>query len=363
MDEKVNVEDLLYRNYIQYNRLFELTKYAFYKSDAENVDLYIDMNSLLQILYTNKNIIIKDYSVITSSMINLCAHLRNYFWTRHRVMSRIFIVYGDNFPEYPKQFYPDYNSRIYENYINNPMITDFIKSNFELLDTICPYLLDIFFIHGENVETSVLMYDIMLKQDFYRRSNNYSLVPNIVFTRDPYAYQLVSMEPKTFIYRPKKHMSQDGSWVVTKNALFQQYRVEVGAAQHEDPIISHELFSLVVSMAGLKSRNIGSVFNLTKSISNVYEACKNIKILPGYNSDIEFVANAIDYGPTKVQDVSSKVISRFKALDLVYNHIIYGTTADSLSNDKTIINLHDPAAVREINDKYFKSNPLDILRL
>ena len=41
-----NVADILYGSYIKYDRLFEMTKFAFYgKTDSNDVNIFIDVYS------------------------------------------------------------------------------------------------------------------------------------------------------------------------------------------------------------------------------------------------------------------------------------------------------------------------------
>ena len=49
-----NAADILYGSFIRYDRLFEMTKFAFYgKTDSNEVNIFIDVYSLLKGLYTN----------------------------------------------------------------------------------------------------------------------------------------------------------------------------------------------------------------------------------------------------------------------------------------------------------------------
>ena len=43
-----NIADILYGSYIKYDRMYEMTKYAFYgKTDSNDVNIYIDAYSIL----------------------------------------------------------------------------------------------------------------------------------------------------------------------------------------------------------------------------------------------------------------------------------------------------------------------------
>ena len=59
---------------------------------------------------------------------------------------------------------------------------------------------------------------------------------------------------------------------------------------------------------------------------------------------------------------SLEFINRFKGLDLIYQHLIYINTAESMDNS-WYINLEDVNTFQNINNKYFIDNPLDLNNL
>ena len=92
----VDISDILYGSFIRYDRMYEMTKFAFYgKTDSNNVNIYIDAYSILKNLYSKgPSLRIKDSYVIASCLINLSIHIRAYFESRHGVNSKVYIVYG-----------------------------------------------------------------------------------------------------------------------------------------------------------------------------------------------------------------------------------------------------------------------------
>ena len=50
---------------------------------------------------------------------------------------------------------------------------------------------------------------------------------------------------------------------------------------------------------------------------------------------------------------------RFNAVDLVFQHRLYTMMAES-KDISWLINLNDPDTVKDINNKYFIDNPLDL---
>lgn len=52
MGERSSIADMLYGSYIRYDRMYEMTKFAFYgKTDSESVNVFIDCYSMLRSLY------------------------------------------------------------------------------------------------------------------------------------------------------------------------------------------------------------------------------------------------------------------------------------------------------------------------
>lgn len=352
-------EEILYGNFIRYERMYQLTKYALYSTKSAVADIYIDMNSLLRILYRYDDLLYRSeiHSDIASSMINLVAHIRNYFWTRHRVFTNVFIVYGDNFPKEPRQINPSYNQVSYSEYVSKFSVTDKIKQNIEIMDVLIPYIDSVYFIHVPEVETAVLIKSIIDKRCLNPKHNG---TPSVVFTKDPYCYQLVAMEPLTFIYRPKKRGQDDLSWVVTKTLLFDSYAAETGKIRGvENGKIHHELFSLVLAMNGLKARNVKGVMQFSTAIKVISQALDEMLITPGYNVAFEMALNSI----MKVSQEKMDIIkNNFCALDLNIQHnAFYYSPSNNI--DKFIIDLHDPETLKEINTQYFFHNPLDLMSL
>ena len=355
MEYRPTAEQLLYSNYIKYDRLYHLSKHAFYGLNSSSLDVYLDMNSLLRVLYRyTRNLSINNYSVITSSLINLCAHLRNYYWTRHQVATRFFIVYAGNNPAVVQD---NYNITNLTQDTNNSFLTGVINENFGFLGTLCPYLNDIFFIPRKNVETSVVIYDLIC------RSGNIK-TPKMILTKDPFAYQVVSMAPNTFVFRPRKasdnatREQMDVSWCVTKNNIFDVYQTEDLHNKNlaDGPIkLNNELFSLIISMAGLKSRDTKSIYRFNTAYQIVSNMVQYGQILNKYNSDVNFI---IRNHPGELKG-SEYIAIAFKSLDLYtqYNNYIMSFPVDY---SRELVNLYSPEEVKSINNKYFRENPLDL---
>lgn len=356
-----NVADILYGSYIRYDRLFEMTKFAFYgKTDSENVNIYIDVYSILKSLYARgTNIKINDSYVIASCIINLAIHLRAYFDTRHRVASKIFIIYGGARPSSSISQYPPYNMKNIQMEESNRYLKQLIIDNLEVIKILCPYLYDIYAIVDYENEFSVIASALIDSESEKGRT------PNIIYSKDPLAYQLVAFKPRTFLYRPKKRNNIDCSWVVTKSTLYNSYRYgELGLTKQFETSLDVKMFSIYQAIAGVKSRNIPSNKNGNTTVKLLEGAVQSNIFSNGYNANgimrdniafIQFCDNVnINY---------LDLIARFISIDLLHQTMIYKSTPSFIGVTAGIINLYNPQEVRNINDKYFQIYPLDLNRV
>jgi len=217
----VDLYQYLFKNYISYDSLFHLNKKAFYeRSNAESVDIFIDMNSLINDIFTIPfEFSYNATSVLTSSIINLCAHLRNYYASRHRVWTRFYIVWCWNRPDAARSIIPEYNAHTIMAQDSKTIYKSLVEENLKLLDILCPYLPDIFFINGGNYETTtvIIALDEIIGNQIQKKD-----IPNIIYTRDSYSYLGVSLMPLTFIFRPKKN-NGDVSYMISKTNLIDMY--------------------------------------------------------------------------------------------------------------------------------------------
>lgn len=351
--EKISIDQVLGTNYIRYDRLMEMVIGAFRGSTADTINIYIDLYSMFKPLYNNQNYNIEDYTKVTSNVINICAHYREFFRTRGKVESRFFLVYSKNTPYVNNQFYPGYNDKNIKAFNANKLIDDMIDNNIALLETLCPYLPDIHFIKG-SFETSVMIYDLICRNEIVDNA------PHVILTRDTYAYQLVPTRDNVLIFRPKKNKGMDVSYYINKNNLLKMYLNE-RKVKIEDKYLTlmPGLLSLIMTLSSVQERNIKLLCNIKTTMNLLIEAIQSNKLMNGYNADINTVWNALDNTRIKIPQTSFEF--RFKAIDVVFQQLVFMNTPEA--KGIKLVNLYDPDTVREINNKYFINNPLDLNRL
>lgn len=347
----VSLEQLINTNYVKYSRMTEIINEVYVNSDATTINVYIDMYSILKPLYSSMEYEIKDYSALTAGIINMCAHYREFFRTRYNTESKYFIVYSKNCNYINNQFYLDYNSKMVSKYNSNKKADDMILNNIELLSILCPYLPEIYFIPS-TFETGVVIYDLICRNELLDNS------PHMIITKDIYNYQLVPSRNNITIVRPKKYNGNDISYYLTNSNLLNTY-IEERKVKTNPKFLDPGLLSLIMTLSSVSDRNIKSLFNITTSINLLSNAVQNYRIPNGYNSDIELVWNAIYSNKFKIGYTTFE--HRFKTIDIISQHMIFINSPESKKIQ--LSDLFDPENVKAINNKYFKTTPLDLNRL
>ena len=318
----ISIAEVMFGNFIKYDRMYQLTNFAFY-GDVESlgsVNVFIDAYSLVRSLYTRgSNIIVKDSFAIASCLINLAIHIRSYFETRHRVRSKIYIIYGGARPVNALKIYSQYNEKNMLMEDSNVLMKKLIMDNMDVVSILSPYLYDIFCISDTQNEFSIIASCII--------KNKSDSDPNIIYSKDQMAYQLAAFHPRTVMYRPKKSLREDISWVVTKSNIYDTYRK-----------------------------------NANRSILILEDAVNRSLFTNGYNSNSILYLNSPaldDLFEGKLQEIRTRVA----AIDIIYQEAIYESSPASRIIANSIINLYNPEEVRKINDIYFQSYPIDLNRL
>ena len=335
--------------------MYEMTKYAFYgKTDSNDVNVYIDVYSILRGLYSRgSNLEVADSYAIASCIINLAIHIRAYFNTRHMVATKIYIVYGGARPNSATITFGQYNVRNIELEESNQYLNQLIKDNMDVIKILCPYLYDIFAVIDYENEFFTIVSNLI--------DVSKSEAPNIIYSKDQLSYQLVAYKPYTFMYRPKKRGNDDSSWVVTKSTLYNAYRYgEMNLTKEFDVNLNVAAFSLYQSIAGVKSRSMPSIKNANTAAILLEKSVNEGLFNMGFNAtSVVHSISTMSGHPVFNQDL----INRFLAIDLIHQTTIYSISPHAISVSEGIINLYNPQEIRNINDKYFQNYPLDLNRV
>jgi len=350
-DTKYDVESILFSYYIKYDSMVKLNSQINAPQGLKSIDIYIDLYDLLKRLYRQEYDIKKRFTV-TASIINLAAHYRAYYKTRHRLWTRIFLVYADETSNNHRVFLPTFGINQDDSILTFESTRSYIKSQLELVKILTAYIDDVYYIERTS-DFTMFTYDNILQNP-----NNIS----IIITRSTYAYQIPAMHQNAYIFRPKKTKDGDLSFCVKFNKALIYYcaKVKSDAVIQRLVKINPQLLSVVMDLNGCPDKHVNGITNITKATMLIENAIDNNRIINGYNTDTGYLYNALTGINVLIDPASFDY--RFKALDLIYQHMVYTNTVEA--KDLTwFINLHDANTVRNINNQYFIDYPLDLNNL
>ena len=180
-DTRQNLESILYGYYIKYTKMKELVDQAFLNTPQCNcIDIYVDVFDMLKPIYSKDVYADKQY-VIVSSVINLAAHLRQYFKKYHNMWTKIYLVYADNSTNNHKQFCREFGNDDYRKTLNYERNNQIITSQLEMARILIAYIEDVYFVR-KNTMFPIFVYDNILK------SNG---IPSIIITKNTLASVLL----------------------------------------------------------------------------------------------------------------------------------------------------------------------------
>lgn len=352
----LSVEQCIGMNYPKYTTLHKANE-IFKGSNATNINIYIDGYNIIQNLFS-PNIKITDNLSIVSGIVNLCSHLRSYYRNFYNVESRIFIVFANGDFNPCGHLIPSYNKSFIETRRTNIVMAKYIKNNDLLLKELCKYLPDIFYV-STIVEPMVKIYDLIQKE-----TTNFGRRPHIIFSKDVTMMQLPTMCQDAIVFKLVKS-NPEFMFTVTKNNAINSFAIATRKEISNETsaklsLLNPELYSLVLTLTSLKNRNVKTLKTLNAAVSMLLELINNNKIPNKYNMDIERLYDLL-YPKLKNSIIKSSFVNRFRALDLIWIYNLYSGCPEAAKN--YTINLVDPDAVREINNKYFINNPLDLERI
>ena len=332
----INVLQVIYSNAIRYELLANMTKLAFNGYDDINLNIYIDLYPIFRTLLKPDYLDLNSDVDLCSGVLNLAAHYRRFFERYCDTKTNIFIINSMNTPMRNAKTFEGYNKEFMHRYnTRTTKMNEIINLNLSLLETLVPYIPDVYMI-SSTYESSVVMYDIINKH-----SNGY---PNLIISRDIYPRQLPAILDKTILYRPKL----DKSYYVDSKNVFNSILFEHGVkcSKYNFSGINPKLFSLFYTLNGMKCRNIKSQYVVSTAKKHVEKAIENKIILNDYNSIIDWSSIQSKRDPELLDSI-------FQVIDIPLQHSIYVNDIESKYN---LQNLYDPESVKAINNTYFTHN-------
>jgi len=370
MDSKINsipLEYFIYSNFIKYDKLKEITLNQFANSPYANsteINLFIDMATILRPLY--KRTVWGDDLLLSAAVLNMCAHFRAYYWSRHGVITNIHIIHSDESIELVQDM------RVLNDGLIQKMGSDKIpckprdeeiEKNISLLKLLVPYFSRLYFISGHVIPS------VMINNLLNRYGNNNC--PNIIITKDLLSWQIPTIHPNSFVFRPRKTNDMDASFCVERNNVWFHWRSYVNHIKEAQNVnLPPELLSLYIALTSFKERALYSYYSSKDAVKILTKLLEDRLILPAYNTP-EAIDNVLM--PLTKKKILSKhseyengytlnLSYRYSRVDLVKMTNLYQAYPEA-SDMSWFYSKIDPVGLQEINDKYYVKNPIDIIRL
>ena len=348
------IEDQIRGSYVKYERLSQIVYDTYGGSSiasATELNVYVDLYSILHSIWSESGqTIIGNYTDITSAVINMVGHYRSFF-SRMQVKTKFFLIFSYNTCDINQKFVAEYN-QVFKDKTEIKKYQKIAEDNFNLMNILCPYLPDVFFIKSvRNYEASVIMSHLI---DKYGQN-----IPNLIISKDLYPIQLCGLHRYTSFLRPYKYKGVDSSIMISINEkqsfrydfwkFVAEYRkVQLSSLDNVSPLN----FPLVMALNSFPERNIkGAICVIQTAIKLVWQMARDneVKILPSQLYTNEYMVKNLPV---------SKVESRMNALDVGFMRSYYDN--DPESKAIKLDNLRDDGAVNNINAKFFRDNPINL---
>ena len=378
------------QNYMKYIDMSRVTTELFANTRLANemeINVYFDVSSMIEKMY-NPCIFthIQDPVALASKILNLGAHVRAFFKRYCGVYATIFFVYSRNEWEYYDMVFPRWNKR---NLVKRSGFRDLnkdAKDTVDLLDVICPYLPDVYFIYRK-AESTVVIWNTILKERAL--GNNH---PNIVFTKQAFGFQLPCIDDKTFLYY--KWNSNLQTYGINRSNVYKMFLTFTNRYRPiiSDPdgkvlirmyrdMLTHELKVKFDSSFNFERyyKNQSMIDNTDPQYMNIFMALaglpkKGISALLSWADTMRFIIQHIQPDPSIIIDSkkimaalddygcklrNTKVIDfdlRIKLCTITYMNSIYDEYDESKEDYHRSLNNIDE--LHRINDMYFFKDPI-----
>ena len=355
MNAPQHIDGIVFSNAVRYERLRELINYAFVGSTANNINVYFDMYPIVRSIYADTyQVQVDDYIGLAPAIINVCGHYRAFFRHTYNVESTFYIVCGKNSPALNARLVPGYNN-VMNKRLDGPIksvMDDMTKTNFDILNLLCPYLPDIHFIQTDYETAVVIGYLIQNQQD--------KSIPNLVISKDIYPLQLVPQYPNTYFVRPYKDGPGRDLSIILKPIFSQaeadeywKFYLNAKKSKLEGTPIHPINIAPVMAMCGMPERSILSRINLQHVLSMIMQI---IGATP-----VECTLSSIyqSFPELEAKVPLLEMENRYHAINVPYQvEALYKDSVEAKTMN--LSNKHDDSAVRMIASKYFTDTPLNL---
>ena len=343
------ISNVIYGYYVKYDTLTNLIRTYYNGSNATVIDIYIDVQDILRHIdrYLSKTQLpISNPLVVTSGLINMIAHYRNFFTTRFSCNSRFWLVDStDNIIA----------SKLYADFKQKPLsmnMSQIYRINLSFIPIICNAIVDV-----QYEKTTV---DVVTKMISIRgvESENSNVNPGLLISKDPFTFQATAMNGIN-VLRPKKNNFGDVSYIVTGITAATSYVNELSKNPIQHVAIDPEQLSALMAFTRVPSRNLKTIYQINTVIPKFAEAYKNALTTKYPWDTMRFVEEFLQINGDKKKN-PYELLYRIQACDTVFGQVIAYMNMPECKTYKGIVNIYDPKGIKEINDTHFRSCPLDL---
>lgn len=356
-----SMNDVLFMYYPKYDTLAETKDWI--DPRAEAFDIYIDLYKIMSSLFKPDVMLnsldpkdIKAQCKIVSSVVNLCAHYRQYYANVYSAYSRFFLVYstGDFYSN--KYYFKDYDKVNRERRENDYVKNEVFKHSAKIFETLCPYLPDIFFAKTD-YEVAVKIHGIRYLISSYNTS--------LVMTKDPLTIQACICDDELLIFNHVKSRDNDHIVVSERKDAIENFCILMKRSLSDVSkkcirFLDPTFFSLIVAATGYDKRSLPNIGTINGIVKLLYDLIIQDKI-PNRLINPRTIYDRMSNKQKSRYDIET-IVNRWKALDILIQYEWYKNSTEY--EDKSyLINLDDPKELKYVNDHYFVENPLDLQRL
>lgn len=326
--------------------ILEDTMKPYIDENIENINLYIDVWSIISRLYQPNMVDGMNFSndtiqTISSQIINIAAHYRNYIWTRLGKYSTIYFFYSNKEDNFLKSINKDYKSDIYTKIdARNPVymkLNKIINKSIDLAKLVITYLPNIYFIDTKNISPSLGMYYFNTKD---KDEKSYTFI----LSSDKVQFQLALNSNTTIL-----HLKGDETTAIDKLDLISNLFPK---KKRDDVFITlvPEFYVFILGFIGEKKLSLNGLpkYGISKTIK-LLEKLIDKRTLSNIEYDLDTFLESIKDSFTNEDYIDIYKKSYF-CMDLKYQFMNLSKKDIINVFESNIVNRIDGVGLRNIND-------------
>lgn len=284
------------------------------------LSIYIDVMSVYNDLLTTE-FVANDTKTIAINVLNMAAHYRHFFRNLLKMPVRVFLVNSKNNYDLTGNICRDYNYKS-------------TKDIFNLIDVLCRYFPDIYYIYREEANATAIIYCLI-------KENNQD--SSFVISNDIYSYQLPALIQRTYLLR----VSAKSKKLLTYNTV-----VDGQFKNTTQFTLSPKLIPLLMAFNKCDAIGLKLLFPYKTAINHIKMLVDKGMICNGYNM------------PSLLIEEKLKVFGltgRWTLSDLTTQAISYMTSPSILDDTWKIKKACDLNELASALDSKFNNDPDNIL--